>query len=62
MSRKELILGTIVNSVANLMYYDRKEDEDLPHGEIEEAIQSGEITIDEMTEQFKTQITKISEK
>jgi len=50
---KELILNTVKDLVADLMYYGRKEDEDLPLGAIEKAIEDGIITEDEIIEQFR---------
>lgn len=44
---------TIIDSVQDFVYYDRKDDEDLPRGAIEQAIDSGEITIDDIVNQFK---------
>lgn len=46
------ILNTIDDLVANLLYYDRKEDENLPRGAIEQAVEHGVITVDEMIEKF----------
>lgn len=54
MSRRELILTTVDDAVSNLLYYNRKEDEDLPRGAIEAAIEAGEITVDEIVEHFRT--------
>lgn len=53
MSNKKTIEGTITDLVTDFLHYDRKEDEDLPMGAIEEAVRSGEITIDEMVEVFR---------
>lgn len=47
------IIGLISDRVADLMYYDRKEDEGLPVGAIEQAIEDGVITIDEMVAAFR---------
>lgn len=55
-TRKQNILATVSDLVANFAYYDRKEDEELPRGEIEEAIQKGEITIDEIVECFRKEL------
>ncbi len=44
-TRKELIADTIADAVGKFVYYDRKEDEDLPRGVIEAAIESGEVTV-----------------
>lgn len=52
MTRKELILMTVEDLIGELLYYGRKEDEDLPRGAIEEALKNGEITVDEIAEQF----------
>ena len=52
-TRKQKILDTVSDLVGSLMYYDRKEDEDLPRGAIEDAVSSGEITYDEIIAQFK---------
>ena len=49
---KDLIKDTIDDLVSCFLYYDRKEDQDLPLGEIEKAISEGIITIDEMVQVF----------
>jgi hypothetical protein len=56
--RKQLILDTIDDLVANFLYYDRKEDEDLPLHEIEDAVKNGEITIEEMTNRFSERLSQ----
>jgi len=53
MATKERILNEIETVVANLLYYDRKDDEDLPVCEIEKAVKDGTIDIDEMVDKFK---------
>jgi len=52
MTRKELILATAIDCASNFMYYDRKEDEELPCGQIQEAVRAGEITPKEIAEAF----------
>jgi len=54
MTRREQIQATVSDLVAKFLYYDRKEDEDLPRGAIEEAIKAGEITEQEIVTQLKT--------
>lgn len=54
LTRRERILATIEDLVTDFLYYDRKEDEDLPVGAIEEAIGTGEITAEEMSAAFVT--------
>jgi hypothetical protein len=53
-SMRELILDTISDLVKDFIYYDRKEDEDLPVGSIEDVIRAGQITINEMVGQFRS--------
>jgi hypothetical protein len=52
-NKEKHILGVIEDLVSNFLYYDRKEDEDLPRGSIERAVKNGVITIEDMTRQFK---------
>lgn len=53
MVSKKHILGLIEDSISDLMYYDRKDDEDCPRGEIEEAVELGKVTIEEMVAAFE---------
>ncbi|MDD5650914.1 MAG: hypothetical protein PHF86_10945 [Candidatus Nanoarchaeia archaeon] len=55
---KQHILGVIGDLVADFLYYDRKDDEGLELGVIEQAVKSGEITIEEMTQTFKEALEK----
>lgn len=52
-SLKSRISNCIYDLVTSFIYYDRKEDQYLPLGDIEHAIESGEITIDEMVDEFR---------
>lgn len=47
-TRRQHIIDQLTDGIADLLYYDRKEDEDLPHGAIEAAVQAGEITVQEI--------------
>jgi len=49
-TRREHIEANLDDMIADLFYYDRKEDETLPVGAIEEAVKAGEITAEEITE------------
>lgn len=51
-----ILRGTIADLVTDFLYYDRKEDEDLPLGSIEEMILSRETTIDEIVETFRADL------
>lgn len=55
---REIILDTVTDLVSDFMYYDRKEDEELPHGAIEGAVERGEITVDEIVEAFRDKLTR----
>ena len=54
--RAALINATIKDAVADFLYYDRKEDEELPVGEIEAAIDAGEITVDQIARLFHEEL------
>ena len=49
---KTLIEGTISDLVSAFVYYDRKEDEELPRGEIERLLDEGVITAEWIVEKF----------
>jgi len=53
---KQLILANVLDLVADFLYYDRKEDEDLPSGSIERALINKDITVDEITDAFKNEL------
>lgn len=57
-TRRKTILATVEDLVSSFLYYDRKEDEDLPRGAIEEAIEAGEITAEEIVATFKKEFEK----
>jgi hypothetical protein len=58
MTRKDQILGTVEDLVADLLFYDRKEDEDLPRGAIEEAIAAREVSQAEIVQQFTVSLAE----
>jgi len=58
MNKRDLILGTIEDLISDFLYYDRKEDEELFRGDIEEAIESGVVTIEEIVEKFSNELKK----
>ena len=57
-TRKQLILDTVSDLVGRFLYYDRKEDESLPRGSIDNAVSTGEITEAEIVEAFRAEIEK----
>ncbi len=54
--KKQLIENTITDLVSCLLYYDRREDEDLQLHDIEDAISEGIITIEEIVGLFSSQL------
>lgn len=54
--KKELILASVEDLVADLLYYDRKEDEELFRGDIEKICIHEPKFIDEMVEKFREQL------
>lgn len=50
--RRELVKNTLDDCASNFLYYNRKEDEELPRGAIEEMVSKGEVTIAEIIEWF----------
>jgi len=53
---KQQILNTISDLCSDFLYYDRKGDEELSVEQLNEAVESGKITIDEMVEEFRKHI------
>ncbi len=56
MSTKEKILGLVEDQVMDLLFYDRKEDEEFPKGFIEAAIKNGVVSVDEMVACYRSHI------
>jgi len=53
---KKVIKGTVSDLVVSFLAYDRREDEDLPYGAIEEAVKNGVITADEIASHFAEEL------
>ena len=53
---KDLIIGNVKELVSSLLYYDRKDDEDLTVNDIESALIKNIITVKEIVEVFKTEL------
>lgn len=54
----ELLANTITDMVSNFLYYDRKEDEEMPVGFIENEIRSGRLTVEEIVDKFRWEFGK----
>lgn len=59
--RRQHIINTVSDMVGSLLYYDRKEDEDLPRGEIEAAIKTGEVQIEEILEIIEKELRQATQ-
>ena len=55
---KQIIKETIKDLVSDFLYYDRKEDFELPNGVIETEIDEGNLTINEIVTEFKLNLEK----
>lgn len=55
---KSNIINTASDCASSLLYYDRKEDENLPVGAIELAIKDGVITVKEILDIFEKELSK----
>jgi hypothetical protein len=55
-TRRERIESHLDDMITDLFYYDRKEDENLPVGSIEEAVKAGEITEAEIVERVAARV------
>lgn len=53
---KWLILGTIKDFISDFLWYDRKEDEELPRGTIEKAVKDGVVTKEEIVDVFREEL------
>lgn len=51
-TRREKILCVVADLAGELLWDGRKDDEELPRGEIEAAVDAGEISVDEIVAHF----------
>ena len=56
--KRQVIIDATSDMMACFFYYDRKEDEELPIGALEEAILDGVITVDELVEKVRKGLEK----
>lgn len=56
--RTKYIMATMSDLVSKFLYYDRKEDADLPIGQIERSIAAGEISAAEIVAEFKAELDR----
>jgi hypothetical protein len=58
MDKSKVILDTVRDLVGDFLYYDRKEDEQLPRGAIQQAVRDGDISEDTIIAEFATHLRK----
>ena len=56
-TRRQHIIDRLTDGITDLLYYDRKEDMDLPRGAIEEAVRKREITVEEIITIWSAELT-----
>lgn len=60
-SRRQHILNNVSDLASDFLYYDRKDCESLPRGEIEKAVAAGEITKKEIVDLFAKELGDLKE-
>lgn len=55
-ARRIQILMAAADQALDLVFYDRKEDEDLPRGSIEDAVESGVVGTGEIVAAFRARL------
>lgn len=53
---RDIILGTVCDMVADFLFYDRKNDDELPEGAIEQALAEGVVTVEEIISTFEKEL------
>ena len=57
MDKKTIILVAVSRAVTKLLLDDRKDDPELGAGEIDRAVARGDVTLDELAETFKRELS-----
>jgi len=55
-SKADLIYDTVNDLVADFLYYDRQEDEELPYGEIQKAIVAEDVSVEQIVNWFEAKL------
>jgi hypothetical protein len=50
---KDVIKNTIEDLVSDFLYHDRKEDEELPVGVIQDSVKSGQLSVEDIVKTFE---------
>jgi len=55
---RDQVFNTIKDLVSDFLYYDRKEDDLLPVGRIEELVKTQQLSVDDIVNKFREQLEK----
>jgi hypothetical protein len=55
---KKIILDAIEDVVTKFLYYDRKDDEELPVGVIHDSITNEDVSIEDIVNKFESELRK----
>jgi hypothetical protein len=58
LKKRDYVEDVVKDLVAGFLYYDRKEDNELPRGEIENMIKEKLITVDQIVNVFREELEK----
>lgn len=58
MDKREILKATIKDLLSCFLYYDRKEDEELSLGDIEEMLSEHEVSVDEIVRWFEEELVE----
>lgn len=56
---KRVILITAEDLMKNFLFYDRRDDEELPRGAIEKALRNGTVTVDDILAVFRSALEEV---
>lgn len=58
LASRNYVLTLMADSVSNLLYYDRKDDDELPLGRVELLVERGVLNAEEIAEAFRSALLK----
>lgn len=59
LAKKNLLIATIVDSVVDIFYYERKNDDELSHEDVDYLIRGSHITREEIVNAFNGSLDEI---
>lgn len=55
-AQRDIVFDLISDQISKFLYYDRKEDEELPVGAIEQMVARGDISTEEIVDAFASRL------